>query len=179
MRKIAFQIAACLIGLTSYAQDANKPFNLKDFAVYFNNSWENDTAKSEGMGMGTRNYEFILDGTHLQVNNKVSNLSKDKKQMVCYHQDVGFFSYDKSRKKITYREFTSEKFFSQYICDSIATDKKTFVFHSENFENVPPGYKGRITISIINDNSFTEHFELAETGKPFQTYVKALWIRKK
>jgi hypothetical protein len=171
-------LACVLITGMAYAQSPAKPYNLKDFATYFNNKWENDTAKSKGMGLGTRSYELILDGTHLQVNNKASNLSKDKKQMVCYHQDMGVFSFDKARKKITYREFTSEKFFSQYVCDSISADNKTFVFHSESFENVPPGYKGRITITILDDKTFIEHFELAEAGKEFQTYVKAYWIRK-
>jgi hypothetical protein len=176
MKKIFVIIAWSGIGILSNAQTA---YNLHDFAAYFNSSWVNDTAKSEGMGPGTRSYEPVLDSTHIQVYNKANNLAPDKKSLVCYHQDIGVFSYDKSRKKITYREFTSESFYSQYVCDSISPDKKTLVFHSEMFENIPPGYKGRITIRILDNNSFEEHFELAEPGKAYQTYVKTVWIRRK
>ncbi|MBI4931191.1 MAG: hypothetical protein HY841_10545 [Bacteroidetes bacterium] len=180
MRKLfTIYLLLPLFAFTQQVKTEHSPYALKDFSVYFNGSWENDTAKSEGMGQGTRQYELILNNAHLQVSNKANNLSQDKKTMVCYHQDIGVFSYDKSRKKIIYREFTSEKFFSQYVCDSISPDKKTFIFHSESFENVPAGYKGRITITILEENIFIEHFELAEAGKSFQTYVKGMWVRKK
>ncbi|HKZ36563.1 MAG TPA: hypothetical protein VJ184_02855 [Chryseolinea sp.] len=52
------------------------------------------------------------------------------------------------------------------IMDSSA--KKTIVFISESIENIPPGFRAKETYQILNENEFTETFELAEPGKDFE-----------
>ena len=94
------------------------------------------------------------------------------------HDDIGIFSFDKLRGKIVLREFNSEGFVNQFILDSISPDKKILVFVTESLENIPPGWTGRVTLTILDDNTFDDLFELSSPGKPFKTYVKSRWRRE-
>jgi hypothetical protein len=38
-------------------------------------------------------------------------------------------------------------------------------FTTEGIENIPAGYKAKETYWLINENEFTETFEIAEPGK--------------
>jgi hypothetical protein len=53
------------------------------------------------------------------------------------------------------------------------------VFVSESIENIPQGFRAKETYQIINDNEFTETFELAEPGKAFELYSRATLMRRK
>jgi hypothetical protein len=50
---------------------------------------------------------------------------------------------------------------------------------SVSIENIPQGFKAKETYQIINDNEVTETFELAEPGKDFELYSKAVLKRAK
>lgn len=71
-----------------------------------------------------------------------------------------------------------EGFVNQYISDSKSEDGKTLVFITESIENIPAGFKARETYRIVNDNEFTEVFELAEPGKAFEVYSETSFKRK-
>jgi hypothetical protein len=77
------------------------------------------------------------------------------------------------------RQFHIEGFVNQYKIESVSPDQKTIVFISEAIENIPQGFKAKETYQIINDNEFTETFELAEPGKDFELYSRATLKRKK
>lgn len=49
---------------------------------------------------------------------------------------------------------------------------KVLVFESEQIENLRGEWKARETYEQISDDEFTETFELAAPGKPFETYGK-------
>jgi len=53
------------------------------------------------------------------------------------------------------------------------------VFISESIENIPAGFLAKETYHIINNDEFTETFELAEPGKEFELYSKAVLKRAK
>jgi hypothetical protein len=52
------------------------------------------------------------------------------------------------------------------------------VFISEAIENIPKGLRAREAY-IVGDNALTEVFNLAEPGKSFEPYTKAVLTRKK
>lgn len=62
--------------------------------------------------------------------------------------------------------------------DSISPDQKTIVFVSERIENIPDGWRAKETYNLNGMNEFTETFELAEPGKAFDVYSKAILKRK-
>jgi hypothetical protein len=68
-----------------------------------------------------------------------------------------------------------------YVQDSSASSADSLVFYSRDIENGPPGLQARLTVARPGNsdgNTFTEHFEMAFSGKEFRTYVFSSWIRK-
>ena len=53
------------------------------------------------------------------------------------------------------------------------------VFISESLENIPAGYRAKETYRILNENEFTEIFEIAEPGKEFTVYSENRFKRQK
>ena len=94
------------------------------------------------------------------------------------HEDLGYFSYDKSLKKFKLRQYHIEGFVNEYVLDSISPDKKTIVFQTYEIENIPKGFKAKETYRILSENEIEETFELAEPGKPFEVYSKVLLKKK-
>jgi hypothetical protein len=66
---------------------------------------------------------------------------------------TGFFSYDKTRKKLVLRQFHSEGFVNQYVSES-ASDGKSLVFVTEANENIPAGWRARETYRVIGPDEF-------------------------
>jgi hypothetical protein len=82
------------------------------------------------------------------------------------------------RKRLVLRQFHVEGFVNQYVEDGESTAQK-LVFTTEAIENIPAGWRARETYVIHGPNEFEEIFELAETGKPFETYSRARLKRVK
>lgn len=131
-----------------------------------------------GVGTATRSYEWILDRNFVHIRNHSETPSADTAEAPNVHMDWGFLSYDQIRKKVIFREFHNEAYVNQYVLDSISSDKKHLVFNSEALENVPAGWRARVTIIITGDDTFLEFFELARPGMGFETYLKGTWTRK-
>jgi hypothetical protein len=94
------------------------------------------------------------------------------------HQDEGIFSFDRTRKRVVFRQFHIEGFVNQYVEDSTSA-AKAIVFTSEAIENIPAGYRARETYTILGPDAFEEVFELAEPGKPFEVYSHGRFTRVK
>lgn len=88
------------------------------------------------------------------------------------HEDEGFFSFDRGRKRIVFRQFHVEGFVNQYVEDE-GTSSDRWVFTSEAIENIPPGWRARETYIVHGPNELEEIFELAQEGKPFQVYSRS------
>jgi hypothetical protein len=94
------------------------------------------------------------------------------------HDDLGFFSFDKARKRVVFRQFHVEGFVNQYASEA-EFDGKKLVFTSEALENIPPGWSGRETYVVVGPDEFEEVFELAAPGKEFELYSRARLKRVK
>lgn len=77
------------------------------------------------------------------------------------------------------RQFHVEGFVNQYVQTSSTLDGKTFVFTTEQIENIPVGWRARETYRIVSPDEFVEVFELAEPGKDFEIYSESRHTRKK
>ncbi len=95
------------------------------------------------------------------------------------HEDWGVFSYDKARKTFVLRSFHVEGFVNQYVLESPTADAKTFVFVSESIENIPAGFRARLTYRIIDNDTFEQTFDLAPPGQEFTCYSKGIMKRQK
>ncbi|MBS4041650.1 MAG: hypothetical protein KGZ81_13765 [Flavobacteriales bacterium] len=145
---------------------------------FFIGQWTGTGESEAGKGEYERVYNFVLGNQFIETKNKTTYPPTDKKPKGEVHEDIGYISYDKGRKKFVLRQFHIESFVNTYILDSILPDNRTIVFITEQIENIPTGWKARETYKIINDNEFVEIFELAEPNKDFFIYSQTTFKRK-
>ncbi|HSA97056.1 MAG TPA: hypothetical protein VLJ16_13460 [Acidobacteriota bacterium] len=146
---------------------------------YFVGNWMGQGEGAPGMGRGVQTFEFILRGTFLHVRNKAVFDPQDKNPKGETHEDWGIFSFDKARKVFVLRQFHVEGFVNEYVLQDQASDPKLFVFVSEAIENIPAGFKARLTYRIVDSETFEQTFDLAPPGQEFTCYSKGLMKRQK
>lgn len=88
------------------------------------------------------------------------------------HEDEGWFSFDRARRRIVLRQFHVEGFVNQYVQDTDSSPQR-LVFTTEAIENISPGWRARETYIVHGPDEFEEVFELAEAGKAFELYSRA------
>jgi hypothetical protein len=143
----------------------------------FIGNWTGASEGQPGKGKYERSYKMVMNKKFIEVKNKSTYPPSQDKPMGEVHEDHGFISYDKSRKTFVLRQFHVEGFVNQYRIESISPDGKTIVFISESMENIPAGFRAKETYRIITENEFSETFELAEPGKDFEVYSRAVMRR--
>lgn len=176
MKTVAFLILL-LSGLVS-AQTTTQTDTWKPLK-FFVGVWEGTGKGEPGESKVEREYKFTLGNKFLQATHRSTYAPQPKNLKGEIHDDLGFFSYDKARKQFVFRQFHVEGFVSQYVATNISTDEKTIVFDSESIENIGKGMRARETYKILNENEFTETFEIAEPGKDFVVYSANHFKRKK
>jgi hypothetical protein len=167
-----------LISVCSLAENEPDSTNKNPFK-YFVGSWIGEETGKAGVGEGEREYQFILDNNFLFQKNTSTFEPQEKNPKGEVHQDWAFYSFDRMRGKYILREFHSEGYVNQYVLDSLSADNKTMVFVSEAIENVPEGWRARVSFMIQNENEFYETFELAAPAKDFSEILKNKWKRLK
>lgn len=145
---------------------------------FFLGAWTGTGKGQAGVSQVEREYQFVLNGKFIQARNKSVYQPQEKNPKGEIHEDWGFFSFDRNRKQHVLRQFHVEGFVNQYKLE-IAEDKKTLIFISESIENIPSGWQARETYKIINDDEFSEVFEIAVPGKAFEIYTENNFERKK
>lgn len=176
MKKIIFIIL--LIPTISFSQSIKQDSLWSPFR-WFAGEWTGDSEGQPGKGKYERSYTVILNKKFIEVKNKSTYPPSQQNPKGEVHEDRGFISYDKGRKTFVMRQFHIEGFVNQYKIESISPDGKTIVFISESIENIPAGFRAKETYQIISEDEFLETFELAEPGKNFELYSKAVLKRVK
>lgn len=173
--KTKFTIVICLAPLASFSSAAQSkqdsvwlPFR------YFIGKWKGTSEGQPGKGTCQRTYSFGLNKRYIEINNKSIYAPSNENPQGEVHEDRGYISYDNIRKTFVLRQFHIEGFVNQYRIDSISADGKLIVFISEAIENIPAGFRARESYEIINDKRIIETFEIAEPGKDFEVYSKAI-----
>jgi hypothetical protein len=118
----------------------------------------------------------ILGARFIQVRNRSIYLPQEKNPKGETHEDVGFLSFDSSRKRIIFRQFHSEGFVNQYVLESNSTPDR-LIFTTEAIENIPSGFRARETYVLTGSDQFEEVFEIAEPGKEFEIYSRSRLTR--
>ena len=129
-------------------------------------TWDTTSSGQSGTGTGTREYRLVLRERFIEIRTRATYPPQDKNPKGEVHEDVGFISYDRSRKTFVFRQFHAEGFVNTYVAQ--ADNPLTFV--TETIENLPDGYRAREIYRIASPNEFVETFSLAEPGKDFAMY---------
>jgi hypothetical protein len=138
--------------------------------VFLLGRWEGTSEGQPGAGTVQREYTRVLNSRFIRAQNQSVYKPQEKNPKGEVHDDVGFFSFDKARKRMVFRQFHVEGFVSQYVHDTAETTR--LVFNSEALENIPPGYRARETYVVHGPDEFEEIFELAGPGKEFELYSR-------
>jgi hypothetical protein len=138
--------------------------------VFLLGRWEGTSEGQPGAGTVQREYTRVLNSRFIRAQNQSVYKPQEKNPKGEVHDDVGFFSFDKARKRMVFRQFHVEGFVSQYVHDTAETTRLVFI--SEALENIPPGYRARETYIVPGPDEFEETFELAGPGKEFELYSR-------
>ncbi len=164
-----FLLAVVILITAGAVKAQTKPDVWEPFRSFVGD-WKGSGGGEPGTGEYTRSYRFVLNGKFLEVRNKSVYPKQPKNPNGETHEDVGYISYDRSRKVFVLRQFHTEGFVNQYRLESISADGKTIVFVSESIENLPAGFRARESYKVAGANEFTETFEIAEPNKEFSGY---------
>ncbi len=146
---------------------------------FFVGSWRGSVHGEPGSGTVEREYEFVLNERFIRERSKSVYPPQEKNPKGETHEEFGFISYDGNRGKYILRQFHLEGFVNQYVEESLTPDGKKLVFVTEAIENIPTGWRARETYQFLNDNEFTERFELAAPGQDFKLYSESAFKRAK
>lgn len=173
-RKALFLVVLCVSALSAQAQPAD-PFVRMAFLL---GAWDGVAEGQPGKGTARRVYSRVLNGRFIRAVHRGVYPPQDKNPKGEVHEDEGFFSVDRARKLIVFRQFHTEGFVNTYV-EAGAFTPATIVFESEGIENIPAGFKARETYVSLGPDAFEETFEMAEAGKPFEVYSKTRFTRAK
>ncbi len=145
------------------AAQADKKQDVLESMKFLVGEWEGKGEGKSGISTVSHDFEFIMKGRYLHMRTKATFEPQEKNPKGEVHEDWGFFSYDRSRKKIVFRQFHVEGFITRYVLEDTSEEGK-FVFETEQIENAPPGLKARLTFRHLNAAGLEVNFELLFPG---------------
>lgn len=184
-RNVLIFVCALFLGmatpLDAEAQNAEQKTDMWAALRSLQGQWQGQSSgqpgEQPGEGSVVRQYEFILNERFLHERNTSTYPPQEKNKMGEVHQHWSFFSFDKKRKTILFRQFHQESFVVTYVLNPAESSAKKLVFESKQLENVPSTWKARETYELISENEFVETFELAQDGQRFVVYSRAQFRR--
>lgn len=172
MKTASMIVAALLVGspLLGLAQDPRPdPWASVRF---LEGRWKGVAEGKPGEGTVDRKYEFVLGQRFLHEKNTSTYPPQERNKKGEVHEHWSFISYDRARKSLVLRQFHVEGFVNQFVFRPEQSGPDTLVFDGEAFENLSSKWRARETYRILGPDEFTETFELAMEGKPFEVYSK-------
>ena len=175
---VLFAVAALQADTNVRAQQPSAPADPLAPLSFLIGRWRSTSEGDPGKGSGEREYTRVLGNRFVQAKNRAVYLPQQKNPTGETHEDVGLFSYDRSRKRIVLRQFHTEGFVNQYVMEP-GTPDGPVVFTSESIENIPAGFRARETYRRIGSDECEEVFEIAEPGSDFAVYSQTRLTRVK
>jgi hypothetical protein len=183
MIRVAANLLLTLVAsmnISGPAQSPKSPANAPDTWAplrFVAGTWEGTSSGRPGAGTVKREYRFVLRDRFLEGRTIATYPPQEKNPKGEVHEDLAYFSYDRSAKAFKMRQFHVEGFVSEYV--AVAAGSSEVVFNSESLENIPDGWRARETWRITGPDTFVEVFELAEPGKDFTVYSETRLTRRR
>jgi hypothetical protein len=180
---LAVWLLMAAVGGVAQKPAVSDPFERVAFLI---GKWEGTSEGQPGRGTVRREYSRVLNGRFIRVQNRSEYPAQEKNPKGEIHEDEGFYSFDKARQRLVFRQFHIEGFVTTYVEDGEPAlslvegpSATKIVFISESIENVPAGFRARETYVARGADAFEEAFEMAEPGKPFAVYSRTRLTRIK
>jgi hypothetical protein len=158
---------------------AEKKQDVWDPLKFFIGTWEGTGEGKSGVSEVLKEFQFVLGGKYLRMTTKANFEPQENNPKGEVHEDFGYISYDRSRKKFVFRQFHIEGFINQYVLESISEDGKTIRWVAEKMENAPPDWKVELIYTIKEKNTLEESFNLGMPERDFECYNLNRLKRKK
>ena len=152
------------------AQRADAPDHLARLGFLIGR-WEGTAEGKPGKSTVRREYARALRSRFIRATHWSEYPPQEKNPKGEIHEDEGFFSFDRARKRLVFRQFHVEGFVTTYVEEGESTATMV-VFVTEAIENIPAGWRARETYIVHGPDEIEEVFELAEAGKPFEVYSR-------
>lgn len=133
--------------------------------------WKGEGHGDPGDSSSERHAQKILNGKFVQVAGRSVYEKQEKNPKGEIHEQTDVWSYDRSRKTLTLRQFDSLGFATTYVLDAAVSDSGRWVLNGEVLENVPRGWKARYIYTLTSASQYEETLELDTDGKGFKPYV--------
>jgi len=166
MKKTMLLIFLLAMPVLSWAQSekANDVWEPLRFLV---GSWEGTGEGMSGQSSVELNIDFVLNDQFLCATSKSVFEPQEKNPEGEIHEDIGYISYDGSRKTFVLRAFYVEGFVNTYLLSEISEDGKILTFETESVENAPEGTKAKLVYKVTGEGEIEEQFFVAWPGKDY------------
>jgi hypothetical protein len=137
---------------------------------FLEGSWTGTAEGRFGSGTVERAYSFEMDGAYLHERHVSDYPPQERNPEGELHEYWSFFSYDRARGLLVYRQFHDEGIINQFVLNEDLTKDDLVVFDTESIENFGEGWRARETYRVISNDEFVEQFYLAAPGKEYDLY---------
>lgn len=136
---------------------------------FLEGAWVGQGDGMSGVSAVTQHFEFVLNENFLHVATKAVFEPQERNPKGEVHEDVGYISYDGSRKSFIFRGFYVEGFVNQYV-GTVSEDGNTLTFETESVENAPAGTRAKVVFVRAGDSELEQSFHVAWPGKDYACY---------
>ncbi len=145
----------------------------------FLGEWIGEISGKPGKGSGFAKYKKVLLSKFIYY--KVRAEFPPQKNNIDgeIHEDAGYFSYDKFSNRGFLRVFYGEGYISKYVLINVDKKNSVLIFEANENENLPPGFRAKITLQLETISTINEKFELASPGKDYDMCIVNIWEKKK
>lgn len=140
-------------------------------------SWDGTSKGQPGNGTAKREYRLVLRDRFIETRTVATYPPQPQNPEGETHEDVGYISYDRSRKTFVFRQFHVEGFVNTYVAGPVTATET--VFTSDAIENIGPGWRARETYRSLTGDEWSEVFELAEPARDFTVYSETRLRRRR
>jgi hypothetical protein len=180
MRHVALLLSASLLAApwSALADEPAKP-RPDAFAPlrFLEGTWVGTGKGEPGEAQVEWTFGFVLRGGYLELRAVSVYPPQPSNPKGERHEELGMFSFDRTRQRLVWRQFTVERFVNQYLLELGPGD--ALVFTTEAIENLPPGWRARETFRRVGADGFSTRFEIAEPGKDFKVYTENHLTRRR
>lgn len=133
--------------------------------------WEDYRTGRARIGQGFKTCTFIRESNYIYSNNKSIIDPQDRNPEGEIHGDWGIISNDSFVNKFTMCDCYSLGYINSNVLEYIPENPAKYEFNSDNLENVPEGWKARIKLEKIDEDTFEETLDPSQTGRDYVTYL--------
>lgn len=145
---------------------------------FLEGTWEGTGEGMSGVSSVIQDYRLILNNQFLRMTTKSVFAPQEKNPKGETHEDLGIFSFDRSRKVFVLRGFYVEGFVNQYVFNPSSEDRDSMEFVTENVENAPPGTKAKLVFRKTTNEEIEQSFYVAFQGREYSCFSTNTLKRK-